>query len=123
MPDIGQGTLGHQVDPGLPFLKGLDVKSKAIPSVLFQREAERVGAPPNNLDIRCFTWNRCLTVGPMFHVKPVAQAARERRRTCLRSATRAAGVTPAIRAAWPKVAGRWAASFWRISAERLPTAS
>src|SRR6266852_3827762 len=45
------------------------------------------------------------------------------RRTYCRSATSAAGVTPEIRAAAPRVAGRAAASLPRISAERLPTAA
>ena len=31
-------------------------------------------------------------------------------------------MTPEIRAAWPRVAGRWASSFCRISLLRLPTA-
>lgn len=45
-----------------------------------------------------------------------------RRRTYFSKATKAAGVTPEIRAAWPKVAGLWLSSFWRTSFERLPTA-
>src|SRR5271166_450310 len=43
------------------------------------------------------------------------------RRTYLSNATRAAGVTPEIRAAAPNVAGRAAASLSEISRDRLPT--
>ena len=45
------------------------------------------------------------------------------RLTYCKSATSAAGVTPEMRAAAPRVAGRAAASLPRISAERLPTAT
>jgi hypothetical protein len=46
-----------------------------------------------------------------------------RRFTCLSNATSAAGVTPEIRAAAPKVAGRATASLPLISRDRLPTAA
>ena len=45
--------------------------------------------------------------------------ARDRRfLRCTSSSETATGVTPEMREAWPTVAGRWRASFWRISCDR-----
>ena len=100
------------------------------PSVL---AADQVDAPPTSAPAA----RHRPRAAPVFHVKHrsarrsrpassgAAQAARGsgRRLTYCSSATSAAGVTPEMRAAAPKVAGRAAASLPRISADRLPTAA
>src|SRR5690348_8347643 len=46
---------------------------------------------------------------------------KERFLRCTESSEMAAGVTPGMRAAWPKVAGRTCSSFWRTSLDRPDT--